>query len=110
LFSPAFKLDHPEVVEEIIERYSNFSGDSLVQYYEAMMDRPDRTDILKKSIYPVLFIAGEHDTAIPLDHVMQQSHLPSLSYIHVLKHSGHMGMLEEQELSNQFLREFLTGI
>ena len=72
------------------------------------MDRPDRTDILKNSIYPVLFIAGEHDTAIPLNHLMQQSHLPSLSYFHILKHSGHMGMLEEQEAANQILLNFCT--
>jgi pimeloyl-ACP methyl ester carboxylesterase len=108
LFSPIFKGEHPEVIEEIIERYSNFSNETLVQYYKSMMDRPDRTNILKKSTWPVLLIAGEHDTAIPVGHVMQQSYLPSLSYIHLLKHSGHMGMLEEQELSNRFLANFLA--
>lgn len=108
LFSPDFKKEHPEVIEEIIERYSNFSNESLVQYYKSMMARPDRTNILKKSTWPVLLIAGEHDTAIPADHMMQQSYLPALSYIHLLKHSAHMGMLEEQELSNRFLADFLA--
>lgn len=110
MFSPDFKKEHPDVVAEIIERYSNFSTESLVQYYESMMARPDRTNILEKSTWPVLFIAGEYDTAIPLDHVMQQSYLPSLSYINLLKHSGHMGMLEEQGPSNKFLADFLAGI
>jgi pimeloyl-ACP methyl ester carboxylesterase len=110
LFSPAFKKEHPEVIQEIIERYSNFSNESLVQYYKSMMARPDRTDILKKSTYPVLLIAGEHDTAIPADHVMQQSYLPSLSYIHLLQHSAHMGMLEEQEQANEILSNFCSGI
>jgi pimeloyl-ACP methyl ester carboxylesterase len=107
-FSPSFKQEHPEVVQEILERYSNFSNESLVQYYRAMMVRPDRTDILKKSIWPVLLIAGEHDMGIPPEQLMQQSYLPSLSYIHLLKHSAHMGMLEEQELSNKFLADFLA--
>lgn len=110
MFSAAFKQENPAVVAEIIERYSNFSTESLVQYYKSMMARPDRTNILERSIYPVLFIAGEYDTAIPLDHVMQQSYLPSLSYINLLKHSGHMGMLEEQEASNKFLLDFLAGL
>lgn len=108
LFAPSFKKDHPAVVQEIIERYSNFSTESLVQYYESMMIRPDRTNVLKASTWPVLLIAGEHDIAIPAEHIMQQSYLPSLSYIHLLRHSAHMGMLEEQGLSNRFLADFLA--
>lgn len=110
MFSVAFKQEKPEVVGEIINRYSNFSTESLVQYYRSMMARPDRTNVLEKSTWPVLFIAGEYDTAIPVDHVMQQSYLPSLSYINLLQHSGHMGMLEEQEASNKFLLDFLAGL
>lgn len=106
MFSAAFKQENPEVVAEIIERYSSFSTESLVQYYKSMMDRPDRTNILVKSTYPVLFVAGEYDTAIPVEHIMQQSYLPSLSYINLLKHSGHMGMLEERDRTNEILLEF----
>ena len=56
---------------------------------------------------PVLFIAGEHDVAIPLDDVLKQCHLPEKSYFHLLKESGHMGMMEETEKANQILEEFL---
>jgi pimeloyl-ACP methyl ester carboxylesterase len=110
LFSTVSKKEKPDLIGQIVERYSNFPAESLVQYYRSMIARPDRTEVLKKSTYPVLFIAGEQDTAIPLDHVMQQSYLPSLSYIHILKQSGHLGMLEEEELSNQYLDGFLTGL
>lgn len=110
LFSPVSKSEKPDLVQEIVERYSNFPVESLVQYYRSMIARPDRTEVLKRSTYPVLFIAGEHDTAVALDHVMQQSHLPSLSYIHILKQSGHLGMLEEEELSNNYLDRFLAGV
>lgn len=110
LFSPSFKQERPAVVQEFIERYSNFPPESLVQYYESMMARPDRTAVLEKSTYPVLFIAGEYDTAVPPDHAMQQSHLPLVSYIHLLKQSAHMGMLEERELSNKFLLDFLANV
>jgi pimeloyl-ACP methyl ester carboxylesterase len=110
MFAAAFRAEHPAVVGEIIERYSNFSTDSLVQYYKSMMTRPDRTHVLEKSTCPVLFIAGEYDTAIPKEHMMQQSYLPMLSYIHLLQHSGHMGMLEEVEQSNRILADFLSGV
>ncbi|WP_315821106.1 alpha/beta hydrolase [Paraflavitalea speifideaquila] len=110
MFAGAFRAEHPAAIAEIIERYSNFSTESLVHYYKSMMARPDRTQVLEKSTWPVLFIAGEYDTAIPKEHMMQQSYLPSLSYIHLLQHSGHMGMLEEVEQSNRFLADFLSGI
>jgi pimeloyl-ACP methyl ester carboxylesterase len=110
LFSADSKREKPELISEIIERYSNFPAESLVQYYRSMIARPDRTEVLKKATWPVLFIAGEQDTAIILDHVMQQSHLPALSYMHILKRSGHLGMQEEKELSNQYLDGFLTGL
>jgi len=108
MFAPAFRSANPGVVQEIIDRYSNFSTGSLVQYYKSMMIRPERTEVLRKATYPVLLIAGEYDTAIPKEHTMQQSYLPSLSYIHLLKQSGHMGMLEEPEQSNKFLLEYLV--
>jgi pimeloyl-ACP methyl ester carboxylesterase len=75
-----------------------------------MMQRPDRTNVLKTSTVPVLFIMGEDDNAIPIKDVLEQCHLPGKSYIHVLNYSGHMGMLEEADKSNKALAQFLSEI
>ncbi|RYZ50310.1 MAG: alpha/beta hydrolase [Sphingobacteriales bacterium] len=103
------KKDNPALVEEIINRYSNFNPNSLVHYYEAMIQRPDRSEVLRKVPKPVLFIAGEHDAAIPIKHMQEQSYLPELSYFHSLKNSGHMGMLEEPANSNHYLEILLNN-
>jgi pimeloyl-ACP methyl ester carboxylesterase len=108
LFSDVFKKDHMEVVNGIIELYKNFNPLSLIAYQQAMIERPDRREVLKQIVKPVLFIIGEHDNAIPFKDSMEQCHLPALSYIHILKNSGHMGMLEEVEKSNQILGMFLN--
>ena len=107
LFSDTFKAQYPDTVKEIIARYTNFPAQSLVRYYEAMMQRPDRTHVLKEFPKAVLFIAGESDTSVPLEHSLQQCHLPGLSYIHILRNSGHMGMLEESAKSTQIVENFL---
>ena len=107
LFSDTFKSQHPGIVREIIARFTNFTPQSLVSYYEAMIQRPDRSQVIKSFTKPVLFIAGEYDKAVPMEHSLRLGQLPGLSYIHILKHSGHMGMLEEPEKSLQFLRQFL---
>jgi pimeloyl-ACP methyl ester carboxylesterase len=109
LFSDHTKEKNPGLVDEIINRYSNFNPNSLVHYYEAMIQRPDRSEVLRKIPKPVLFIAGEHDNAIPLKHSLEQSYLPELSYFHSLKNSGHMGMLEEPANSNHYLGILLNN-
>jgi len=109
LFSPNSKEQIPNSINEFINSLANLSSDSLVAYYNAMMKRPDRTSVLKNSKNPVLFVAGEHDNAIPLNDILKQCHLPEKSYFHVLKKTGHMGMMEETENANRILEEFLVN-
>lgn len=110
LFSQQTRDERPELIDEQISGLSNFSATALVKYYESMMQRPDRSSILKKSGVPVLFIMGKYDTAVPLEDALQQCHLPGKSYIHILHESGHMGMLEETGKSNRILKQFLLEI
>ncbi len=110
LFSPVTKEETPELIEKQISSLSNFSVEALVSYYQAMIQRPDRTEVLKQSAVPVLFIIGKYDTAVSPADSLKQSHLPGISYIHLLNRSGHMGMLEEPQQSNQILEKFLRSI
>lgn len=107
LFSQKTKNENPEIINEFIESLHNFSGPALVSYYESMIKRPDRTEMLQKATVPVLFIMGKYDNAVPLEDGLKQCHLPEKSYIYILQNSGHMGMLEEKEKSNEILDKFL---
>jgi pimeloyl-ACP methyl ester carboxylesterase len=97
-------------IDALTENGNNFSPEALIQYYEAMMERPDRTNVLKTFHPPVLFVIGEHDKAVPFEHSLQQTHLPSHTYIHILRHSAHMGMQEETEKVNGILARFLQSV
>ncbi len=107
LFSEETKQNNPVEVQEFIDRFTNFPAQSLVSYYEAMMRRPDRTKVLKDFTGPVLFIIGKFDSAVLPEHALEQCHLPRLAYIQLLMHSGHLGMVEEADLSTGFLEKFL---
>lgn len=107
LFSPKTKEENTALVEKQIAGLSRFTKEALVAYYEAMIGRPDRTAVLRQTRVPVLFIIGKSDNAVSPDDSLQQSHLPGISYIHLLTHSGHMGMLEEPEACKRILDEFL---
>jgi pimeloyl-ACP methyl ester carboxylesterase len=73
-----------------------------------MIARPDRTEVLKKTKLPVLFIMGREDQAVPMEDSLKQCHLPEISYVEILENSGHMGMVEEKEAVNKFLVDFIT--
>lgn len=109
LFSEETKQNNPQLVQEIIDQYSSFSPTSLVNYTAAMMNRPDRIHVLEEFKKPVLFIMGEHDTAVPLEQGLKQCSIPEFSYIYVCVHSGHMGMLEEPEFCLKALQDFLSA-
>ena len=110
LFSEDFRSQNPEEINRIVTRYANFTPDSLVQYLEAMKQRPPTEGVLVSINNPVLFIMGEQDKAVPLKDALEQCHLPGISYIHILTHSAHMGMIEETSLCNTILDRFLEQI
>ncbi|HKO82587.1 MAG TPA: alpha/beta hydrolase [Chitinophagaceae bacterium] len=108
LFSPFSQEQKPRLIDEFIRGLDNFSIPAFVSYYEAMMQRPDSTELLKTTTLPVLFVLGEFDNAVPLQDGLKLAHLPEKSYIHILHQSGHMGMLEEEDKSNDLLKKFLS--
>ncbi len=107
LFSETTKAKAPELIEKLIALSKNFSGESLIQYYEAMIKRPDRSAIVKSFKKPVLMIAGVYDNAVPIQSSLRQSYLSDVTYFHILKLSGHMGMWEEESTSTFHLENFL---
>jgi pimeloyl-ACP methyl ester carboxylesterase len=109
MFTKAFAEKYPDKINELIEKGKNFSAGALIQYYEAMRDRPDRIHVLKTFLKPILFIIGEHDTAIPLQTSLQQCYLPAQSHVHILDQSAHMAMWEEKEKANNILADFLVN-
>lgn len=110
LFAPATKTEKPELVEKQINALRNADGAALVRYYRSMMERPDRKAVLKNSNVPVLFVMGRHDNAVPVEDGLKQCHLPQLTYIELLENSGHMGMIEEPELTNAILKNFMASL
>lgn len=108
LFSEKTRNEKPEMVDKLMSLAMHVSAEALVQYYEAMILRPDRTSVLKSFSKPVLFMIGAHDTAIPLQASLQQCYLPPVSSVHILNNSGHMGMWEEEDEANDYLLAFLN--
>jgi pimeloyl-ACP methyl ester carboxylesterase len=110
LFGASFKAAFPEKVDLLIAQANTFNTTACQQYYEAMRIRPDRTNVLKNDACPVLFIIGTEDIDAPMNDVLQQTHLPVCSYVHILENVGHMGMLEATNQVNEYIQAFLQSV
>lgn len=80
---------------------------TLVAYTKAMRDRQDRTDVLENFVNPILIMAGEKDTSVPLEKIEPQFLLPKRGIVKVLENTGHMGMFEKKTETQQTLKDFL---
>lgn len=109
LFSDDYKATHAGEIESLINKGHRFSKAALQQYYQAMRLRKDKTSVLKSSKVPVLFITGKDDKAAPLADLLQQVHLPSVSYIHIPAVSGHMAMWERADEVSTEILSFITN-
>ena len=110
LFSTDSRNKQGGMVKALIDAYKDFDPAALIGYYEAMIQRPDRTAVLQSFEKPILFMIGKQDNAVPFEHSLEQCKLPQISYIHILEHSGHMGMWEEVSKSNSALASFLRDV
>lgn len=108
LFTARFRQAHPEVLRHLVERAEKAPAEGLLQYYEAMRNRPDRSEVLRRSDVPVLFVIGQEDSAVPAADVLKQVSLPAVSQVHLWREVAHMGMLETPDRATEALAAFVS--
>jgi len=97
LFSESFKTKFPKKIATQMEHGLALNDESMMAYYNAMLTRPERTKVLKNAAFPVQFILGKEDNLLPIDGMIQQTHLSNVTFVAVYKQCGHMSMLEQTE-------------
>ncbi|MFH0756484.1 MAG: alpha/beta hydrolase [Bacteroidota bacterium] len=82
----------------------------IIAILNGMMQRPDRTHVLKDPSLPVLLIGGMKDNYIPVEVFEKLAGLAPHATVARLQESGHMGMMEEAELSARAILTFMDQI
>jgi pimeloyl-ACP methyl ester carboxylesterase len=100
-------LMHRLQIADQLNSIKHISKQTLVQYYEAMMKRPDNQNLLGQCSFPILIVAGKHDKAVPFSKSLNQSFLAQKTYFKVLQASAHMGFIEETMAVNTAIEEYL---
>ena len=110
LFSQSFNREHKDVVDELIAQGNQFTADTLIAYYRAMINRPNRSHILQKTTVPVLFFIGEEDKAVNPADALAQTALPTVCMAKLVPGIAHMGMLEATTELNLTIGEFCKTV
>jgi len=95
-----------EALQRSIEIASQIPGEGIIAILNGMMIRPSRLAVMEAGNVQCLWILGSMDNYIPCDLIRKKVNLPSNAGIIILKNSGHMGFIEEEELSVKVISDF----
>lgn len=110
MYAESFAKEHPEVIKNHIDTYSQLPTEAVIAGFKAIMNRPDRTQVLQNATVPVLFIFGQEDKLISFEKNIGLSELPKDAHTLILTESGHMGMVEDSEVVVKAIREFMEVV
>jgi len=110
IMAPQTYLERPELVTRVRDIMSQTSASGMISALLGMKTRSDSTPTLGQINVPTLIIHGADDQIIPLsDSEDMQSMIPD-SQLDVIPDAGHLPNLEQDQLFNQPVKNFLTKL
>jgi pimeloyl-ACP methyl ester carboxylesterase len=97
LFSDSYRENHPEGIKAMLDEGLRLPAESMIAFYNAMIERPDRRHVLEAAGYPIQWILGRNDTTIPWQSCLQQTTLSRVSFVELYANCAHMSMIEQPE-------------
>jgi pimeloyl-ACP methyl ester carboxylesterase len=85
---------------------SRIPDKGIIAVLSGMIARPSRAHLMEEGKVPCLWILGEMDNYIPRETIQSKVKLPPNSEVVILKNSGHMGFVEEEEESLKAITGF----
>ncbi len=82
--------------------------DGIIAILEGMKARPDRSDVIKNSKVPFLWILGKKDNYIQYDAIKDKTDINENGKVFVLENSGHIGFIEEKDNAINEVTDFIN--
>lgn len=98
------------ILNQIQNRAKQMNENGICSILRGMMSRDDQQEFVANFTKPMLFIFGEKDNFIPVEAGKNMLALNPEIKGEWLKHSGHMGFIEEKEKSLGIIRKFAKGM
>ena len=72
----------------------------------AMMNRKDKSEVLKNARVPMLFINGEQDESAPMAYTLKQASYPANADFHLFSNCKHMSVFEKKPETIKIIKAF----
>jgi pimeloyl-ACP methyl ester carboxylesterase len=112
--SRMFAARNLEIFSEAIGHFrkiaTRLTGEGIIAVLNGMMARPSRLALVEKGGVPFLWILGAMDNYISCDSMQARVKLPPDARAVVLKNSGHMGFIEEEDKSVEVITGFIEKL
>jgi pimeloyl-ACP methyl ester carboxylesterase len=110
MFSEEFREKNSVFIEKQIEKFAYFPKEALINAQIAMRNRIDTRTVLTNANYPIMILAGEKDSFVPLEVALEQISLLKNNQSAVLPNVAHAGMFENLNESVRIVTDFLMKI
>lgn len=85
---------------------SRNSGEGIIAMLNGMIARPSRKSLVESGKIPLLWILGRHDLYFTPERAIRDTVLPPNTEVVILEKSGHLGFIEEPEISAELVDGF----
>jgi pimeloyl-ACP methyl ester carboxylesterase len=96
-----------DAFQKLKEAAFSIKGEGIIAVLKGMMARPSRLSVMESWKMPCLWILGSMDNYINCEQIQPKVKLPANAKVVILKNSGHMGFIEEEEKSVKVITEFV---
>ena len=110
VFSPANETSMCDILAEVKAIAMKTKDAGIIYSLNAMKNRPGRAHVLRETRLPAGLIFGMHDRFIPVEVARNVTSINSEAMTYWLMQSGHMGFLEETDLSVAHTFHFLQKV
>ncbi|MFH0842980.1 MAG: alpha/beta hydrolase [Bacteroidota bacterium] len=106
-----FANDNLEKFASQLERSKKIAsaipGEAIAAVLNGMILRPSRVHVMESGKVPCLWILGTKDNYINYEAVRKKVSLPANAKLEILQNSGHIGFIEEENLSLSIIKSFV---
>lgn len=110
MFAPTNLEKFADALRKSKDIASHIPGEGIIAVLNGMMIRPSRLSFMEEGKVPCLWILGTMDNYIPCDLIRSKVKLPANAKVVVLKNSGHLGFIEEENLSVKVVIDFIRAL
>lgn len=110
IFHESFKKKNRKLIDGLIAQAQKYTPEAAMRANAAMMNRKDKSAVLKNAPVPVLFIEGEQDESAPVAYTLQQASYPANADFNLFANCKHMSVFERKAETLKIIARFCDRV